>query len=154
MLLRWRLGPVIAPEWNTQPRSPRVGNASLPLRTGDLDALGERFAADFIRHRSPLPDMVGLDALKQSIVNLRGSYPDMQFAIDEMIVEGETSAFRWTFSGTQTGPSPTAGEPPSGEEVMFTGCIVSHWEGGKIVEELAHNNRESVLKRFGYPPVG
>ena len=119
---------------------------------GNLDALDEVFAVGIVRHRSPLSDIKGLDALRQSVIDLRSSFPDLKLTVDEIVVEGDVSAFRWTFCGTQTGPSPSTGLPPTGEYVTVTGCAVSHWEGGKVIEEWGHNNRESILKQLGYPP--
>ena len=119
---------------------------------GNLDALDELYAADWVCHRSPYPDFEGLEAYKQHITNCRISYPDLQLTIDEIIVEGDTSATRFTLRGTQTGRSPTTGAPPTGKQVTVPICTVSHWVEGKAVEEWVYADYLGVLQQLGVIP--
>src|SRR5215210_6918425 len=88
---------------------------------GHIDAFDEIVAPDFVRHQPPFPDIVGLEAWKQYVANVRVSYPDVQLKLGEYISQGGTTATLWTFEGTQTGVSPTTGAPASGNRVAFTG---------------------------------
>ncbi len=122
---------------------------------GNLDALDELCDADFVRHKPPFPDIEGLEAGKQFVADCRISYPDLQLTLDEIIVEGDASAIRWTYRGTQTGQSPTTGAPPTGKQVAFTGCNILHWVEGKIVEEWENGDYLSLLQQLGVvPPLG
>ena len=122
---------------------------------GNLDVVDEYYAADFVRHKPPFPDIEGLEAYKQFVADCRTSYPDVQLTIDEIIVEGDTTATRWTYRGTQTGQSPTTGAPPTGKQVAFTGCSVGHWVEGKVVEEWENGDYLSLLQQLGVvPPPG
>ena len=123
------------------------------LHQGNLDALDELYAVDFCRHRPPYPDINGLKAFKQNFADIRSSYPDVHVTVDEIIIKGDTSVWRWTFRGTQTGPSPTTGARPTGKRVTFTGCTVAHWRGGKIVNDFQNADWLGLLQQLGYKVV-
>ncbi|MCP4540378.1 MAG: ester cyclase [Chloroflexi bacterium] len=120
------------------------------LHQGNLDALDALYADDFYRRRPPYPDIDGLQALRQNFADIRSSYPDVHVTIDEIIIEGDTSVWRWTFWGTQTGASPTTGAPPTGKRVTFTGCTVAHWKYGKIVDDFQNADWLGLLQQLGY----
>ena len=117
---------------------------------GNLDVLDEHYAADFILHMPPNPDIEGLEAYKQFIEGMRSGYPDLQMTIDEIIDEGDIGSMRYTFQGTQTGQSPTLGIPPTGKKVTFTGCSVSHWVDGKIVESWNYVDYLGLMQQLGF----
>ena len=122
---------------------------------GNMDVIDELHAVDYVRHQTAYPDVEGLEAYKQYVADVRTSYPDVQITIDEIIAEGNTTAARWTFRGTQTGQSPTTGAPPTGKQVTFTGCLMTHWVEGKIVEEWPNVDWLSLLQQLGVvPPLG
>ena len=43
---------------------------------GKMEGLDELVAPNWVRHKPPFPDIVGLDALKKYITDCRTSYPD------------------------------------------------------------------------------
>ena len=118
---------------------------------GNLDAFDEIYASDFVRHRPPLPDIVGLAAYKRSIAGLRGTYPDLELVVDEIIVEGNSNAVRWTMRGTHTGQGGSFA--PTGKRVMFTGITVSHSVDGKVVEVWANIDNLGVMQQLGLIPA-
>jgi steroid delta-isomerase-like uncharacterized protein len=120
---------------------------------GHLDVLDEFYAADFVRHVPPFPDIEGLEALKQSIVDVRNAFPDRQLRIDELIVEVDTVAMRWTWRGTHTGQSVAIPIPPTGKQVVMTGCTTSHFVGGKRVEEWEYGDYVGLLQQLGLVPA-
>ena len=101
---------------------------------GSSGVLDEHYASDLVLHRPPYPDIEGLEGFKQWGTDFRNAFPDAAFTIDEIIVEGETVVARLTYRGTNTGPM-GPDFPPTGKWVSGSGCIVWHWEGGKVVEE-------------------
>ena len=124
---------------------------------GNLDALDELYAADYVYHRPPFLDVEGLEAFKQYIADLRTAYADLQLTLDEIIVEGNTSTSRWTYRGTHKGRSPAFDIPPTGKQVTFTGCTVNHWVEGKIVEDWNSIGYLDLLQQLGFkivPPPG
>jgi len=122
------------------------------VNKGNLDAMDKVFAADYLHHRPPYPDMQGVEAYKQFFADTRISYPDAHITIDELIIEGNTMAMRYTFTGTQTGTSPTTGAAPTGRQVTLTGCAIGRWEGDKVVESWEHADWLGLLQQLGVIP--
>jgi steroid delta-isomerase-like uncharacterized protein len=114
---------------------------------GNLDAFDEIYQADSVRHRPPLPDIVGLQAYKESISELRATYPDLRLTIHEILVDGDSSAVRWTMNGTHTGHGGSF--PPTGRQVEFTGITVNRMVDGKIAENWANIDNLGVLQQLG-----
>lgn len=77
--------------------------------------------------------------------------PDLQFMIDEIIIEGNTSAFWYTWQDTHKGEF--MGIAPTGKRVMGLGCIVGHWVNGKIVEEWLYGNWLGFFQQLGVVPL-
>ena len=120
---------------------------------GNLDVLDEHYATDFIYHIPPQPDIEGLEAYKKFVAGNRSGYPDIQITIEEIFAEGEIVAMRWTYRGTHTGDSPTLGIPPTGKKVTFTGCTVTHWMDGKIVEVWNYVDYLGLIQQLGFKIV-
>lgn len=121
---------------------------------GNLDGLDELYAADFVRHRPPLSDVEGLEAFKEYIVGFRSAFPDLRVTYDEMILDGDTFATRWTVRGTHTGPGALP-FPPTGKQMTLLGCLVVHMEEGKFVEEWQYADFLGMLQQLGVvPPIG
>ena len=122
---------------------------------GNLDALDEVYADDYVWHRPPLQDLSGLDAVKESMRDMRETYSDLQISYDEMIAEGSSIAYRYTWRGRHTGQSPTLPIPPTDKEVTLAGTVVVHVEDGKIVEEFEFSDYLGFLQQLGVvPPLG
>jgi steroid delta-isomerase-like uncharacterized protein len=119
---------------------------------GNLDALDEVYADDYIWHRPPLPDISGLGAVKESMRDMRETYSDLQISYDEVIAEGDSVAYRYTWRGHHTGQSSTLPIPPTGKEVTLVGTVVVHVEDGKIVEEFELSDYLGFLQQLGVVP--
>jgi steroid delta-isomerase-like uncharacterized protein len=120
---------------------------------GDLDALDELYSADIVHHKPPYQAIFGRAALKRFTADTRSSYPDIHLTIDEAAIAENITTIRWTFHGTLAGQSPTTGVPGIGKHVTFTGCTVSHWMDGKIVEEWEHADYLGLLQQLGVLPL-
>jgi predicted ester cyclase len=122
------------------------------LNQGNLDALDEIIGPNYVRHQPPFPDIVGHEALRNYLADVRASYPDCQFTIAKIISEGDWSAILWTLEGTQTGVSPTSGAPPTGKHATMNGCSMDRWEGGKAVESWVLGDFLGFLQQLGLIP--
>ena len=120
---------------------------------GNLDALDEVYAADYIWHRPPLPDACGLEAVKESMAGMRSAYSDIQMNYTEMIGEGNSIAYRYIWQGKHTGQSQTLPIPPTGKEVTLQGCVVVHIANDKIVEELEYSDYLGFMQQLGVVPA-
>jgi hypothetical protein len=78
---------------------------------------------------------------KERLAGIFTAIPDLEITIDEIIVEGNTTVSRFTYTGTCTGQLPRPPIPPAHRKAMGTGCAVSHGDGEKAVEiwEYADN---------------
>lgn len=122
---------------------------------GNVDALSEVYADDYVSHKPPFPDTSGLEAVKQSIAVTRLAYSDIQATYDEWIAEGDTIAYRYTMRMKHTGTSPALPIPPTGKEVVLQGCIVVHVKDGKVIEEWEYSDYLGFLQQLGaVPPLG
>jgi len=117
---------------------------------GKMAVLNEHFAPEYVYHRSPFPDIEGLEAYKQSIADSRNAYPDLKLTIEEMIIKGDIAVVRGTFSGTNTGESPLLGIPATGKQVTFKWCSVSHRVNGKTAEEWNYNDWLGLMQQLGF----
>ncbi|MGD2050751.1 MAG: ester cyclase [Chloroflexota bacterium] len=120
---------------------------------GNLAAFDEVYAEDYVWHRPPFPDTSGLAAVKESIEGMREAYTELEISYDEMVAEGDSIAYRYTFRGRHTGQSPTLPIPPSGKVVTLVGTIVVHVADGKIVEEFEHSDYLGFLQQLGVVPA-
>ena len=117
-----------------------------------MDGLDELVAPNWVRHKSPFPDIVGLDALKKFITDCRTSYPDVNLTIEKVIIDGDWIASLWTYEGTQSGVSPTTGAPPSNKRVKIRGCDMGRWENDKAVEDWNHGDWLHLMHQLGVVP--
>ena len=122
---------------------------------GNLDAWDEVYAADYIHYRPPLAVFESLEAEKQDVANTLKAFSGSEITIHEIVMEGNTTATRWTWRARHTGQSPRLGIPPTGKEVTLVGCNVSHWANGKIIEEWEFSDYLGLLTQLGViPPLG
>jgi predicted ester cyclase len=122
---------------------------------GNLEALDEVYAADYVWHRPPFPVISGIEAVKKSIEQMRSAYSDIQIVYEEMVGEGSTIAYRYSIRAMHTGVTPTMPVPPTNKEVTLVGCVVVHITDGKIVEEFEHSDYLGFLQQIGVvPPLG
>lgn len=54
---------------------------------GKMEVLDKYYAANFVRHIPPFPDIKGLDAYRQYMAKVRADYSDIQIALHAIIVE-------------------------------------------------------------------
>jgi predicted ester cyclase len=117
----------------------------------NLEVLDEVYATDFIQHRTPFPDIEGLEAYKQYIASTRKAYPNLQFTIEEIIVDGDTTALWFTFQGTHEGETMMFPILPTDEQVTMKGCTIGHWVEGKAVEEWVYADWLGLMQQLGLP---
>jgi hypothetical protein len=76
------------------------------------------------------------------------AFPDLSFAIEDMIAEGDKVAVRGRMSGTNTGAF--RGMPPTGKSVtmgFISLCRVA--DSGKIAETWGYNDTIGFMQQLG-----
>jgi steroid delta-isomerase-like uncharacterized protein len=135
-------------------------NKSLVLRyfnevfnNGDVKALEEITAPDFSftmpTHEEPFR---GVDGYKELVNMLRGCFPDIQFAVEDMVAEADRVMTRWTARGHHTGiPFPTViGDvPAAGNQFHIEGMTWHEISDGKIVRVTANEDSLGLITQLG-----
>ncbi|HEX5499231.1 MAG TPA: ester cyclase [Thermomicrobiales bacterium] len=114
---------------------------------GNLAAADEMMTRDAIIHEP----VTGTPAdLKAVAVAIRAAFPDWQATVEEMLVDGDRVAERWTGHGTHRGEF--QGIPPTGKRVAVPGVVFYRIANGKIAEFRGQFDRMSLLQQLGVIP--
>ena len=115
----------------------------------NVSIVDEVYASEIVRHDCGVPeDIVGLENAKNHLKNLFNAFPDLNLTVDDMIVEGNKMAQRWTMTGTNTG---SMGDmPPTGKSVEFSGISIAYFVNGKAVEIWDFYNVLDMMSQLGF----
>lgn len=113
---------------------------------GDLDVLDEIVDPSYVRH-TLFGDLVGVQAWKDRIAQLRAAFPDFRTVFDETLRDGDRMAARFTASGTHT--AEYTGVAPTSKVVTFNGMVMAHTKDGKLIEEWEVVDTASILRQLG-----
>jgi steroid delta-isomerase-like uncharacterized protein len=116
---------------------------------GNLAALDELFAPDFIEHQDGFvpPNIEGGQG---AIVSLRTPFPDLKLTIEEIIANGGEVWARITARGTHQ--APFMGRPPTGKSFAITVIDICRFEEGQIVEHWGVADRLGLMGQLGLLP--
>ena len=117
---------------------------------GNLDAADEVFAADYVRHdlRATQAEP-GPEGQKRIAADFRAAFPDLSFAVDFLLAEGDLVAGRWTATGTHLGS--WAGVAPTGRTMRLSAINVFRFADGKVVELWNHRDDLGLMEQLGAP---
>ena len=102
------------------------------FNAGDLDVIDEVYAPTYIDH-TPRPGQApGPAGVREALVQVRASFPDIHITIEDLIAEGDKVTTRWL--NRATFQAPFRGRPPTGKPFSFNVIRIYRIEGGKIVE--------------------
>jgi hypothetical protein len=68
-----------------------------------IAAIDKFYATDVVVHSGVGVDICGLKDFKQYHSGSYDAFPDVHFTIDDMVVEGDKAAMRYTMTGTHKG---------------------------------------------------
>jgi steroid delta-isomerase-like uncharacterized protein len=102
---------------------------------GNLAAVDDFMAADYVEHTLPPGSRPGRDTLKQYVAMYHNAFPDVSSVLHDILAQGDRVAYRWSASGTHLGE--WAGIPPTGLHMMTRGITIHRIAGGKCVEGWA-----------------
>ena len=115
---------------------------------GDLDAIMEFYAADYVEH-SPSgvrEGAAGREALRHVLAAMLHAFPDTRHTIHDLIAEGDTVVARLSATATHTGA--LFGHPPTGKAVALSGITIYRIADGRITERWAEHG-PGVLDQLG-----
>lgn len=119
------------------------------LNRGDVAAADAVFAPDCIIHMTGVAEPLrGVGPWKELIAGLLRAFPDLHLTIEDQLVEGDRVAFRWSATGTHTGPLGEA--PATGKSVALDGLIIDLLANGKVQERWEQWDQSLMLQQLGF----
>jgi len=115
------------------------------LGQGKLENYADSHTPDFVGHGSERNFTLAEDLAAAQ--EERKWMPDMQFAVNQMVAEGDLVVVYWTAWGTNTQPG--MGFPATGKPIKTSGMTLFRFRAGKISEEWGVWCMLSVLKQAG-----
>jgi len=115
---------------------------------GNLDAMDELVAEDYIDHNPPpFPGLgTGRAALKKAFEIFLKATPGFH-EIEDQIAEGDKVVTRLTSYGKHEGDLP--GAPATGNEMKMTSITIHRIENGRLVEKWAEKDVIALLTQIG-----
>ncbi len=89
----------------------------------------------------------GFPAVHQTVSRVRAMFPDQHFTVDDVVVNGDKAAARWSMTATNT--APIAGIPPTGRPITQHAIVFYRFEGDKIAELWLQMDQLGVLLQVG-----
>ncbi|KAG4283263.1 hypothetical protein FPRO06_09936 [Fusarium proliferatum] len=89
----------------------------------------------------------GVGGYLEMLGMMRAAFPDINWAVEQIITEGDAVVLRSKTRGTQTGPF--MGFPPSGKSFEIVGMNLFTFSEGKIVKEQGLPDLFGILIQIG-----
>jgi predicted ester cyclase len=115
-----------------------------------MTGLDEDCAPNFVIH-NPFGMDLSLKVFKQQMSELCDAFPDIHFTLDDMVVEGDKAAMRYTWTGTHKGMF--MGIPPTNRKVTVWGIEIDRIDGGKIAEAWVRLDILGLMQQLGAVPT-
>lgn len=120
--------------------------------TGDMETFRKLYAPDAVLYSSWSPDPIGgRDAIWQNESAMNAAFPGATLETRKPVVEHDTIAVEWTYSGRNTGPIKTAMRiiPPTNQWMSLHGASFLHFKDGLITEERRYYDSRSLYQQLG-----
>ena len=121
------------------------------LNQGKIESTGEFFWEDMVE-QVPLPGQgPGLRGLQDVLRGMRAAFPDMHWAVEEQIAEGDKVMTRFEWTGTHK--AEFFGVSATGRPVRVWGVVIDRLEGGKIKDTRIIMDALGLMMQLGtFPP--
>lgn len=118
---------------------------------GEIDRAGD-FVWEDVVEQVPLPGQgPGLEGLKDILRAMRAGFPDLVFAIQEQLSEGNKVASRFEWTGTHRGAF--LGIPATGKKVRVWGIVIDRLVEGRIKETRILMDTMGLMMQLGVVPA-
>jgi predicted ester cyclase len=97
----------------------------------------------------------GLDAVLEGLQGWKAAFPDVRGEVVRIVDAGDTTALDVVWTGTHTGPLPTATGvlPPTGAAVSTRATMWLRWEDDRVVHQHHHLDMLAMLGQLGALPT-
>ncbi|GHF55797.1 hypothetical protein GCM10018790_37120 [Kitasatospora xanthocidica] len=114
---------------------------------GDLGAVDEYLAEDFVNHDPPLGGGADREGMRRAGALFQAACPDWHSDQDLVIGEGDLVVEHFTASGTHRGE--LFGVAPSGRPLSLPGINIFRVRDGRIVERWGRLDELGLLRQLG-----
>src|SRR5271165_2848184 len=120
------------------------------INQGQLERVDDLVAVDFVELDPLRGQQQGREGLKQVIKAFRSAFPDIHWAIEEMVGEGDKVFSRFTWHGTHRGEF--FGVPATGRQISVKGMVVDRVVAGKMVDSRILMDGLGMMTQLGVIP--
>ncbi len=118
---------------------------------GDLGAVDEYLAEDFVDHDPPTGGPPNREGMRAAGAMFRAAFPDWHSDMGIIVGEGDLVVEQFTASGTQQGE--ILGVPPTNRTVSMPGINIWRVRDGRIVERRGRLDELGLLRQLGVVPA-
>ena len=112
-----------------------------------MDLADDLVVEDFVE-LDPLPGQrQGREGLKEVLAMMRAAFPDIHWAVEEMVAEGDTVVTRFTWTGTHRGVF--LGVPATGRNVSVKGVVIDQLADGKMSKSRILMDSLGMMQQLG-----
>jgi predicted ester cyclase len=117
--------------------------------TGDVDAVDEVLAPNFVNHTKVLPDEEpGREGFMQAIAQYNAAFSNSSVLIEDQVAAGDKVVTRCVVRRTHD-RGKVMGVAPTGRELTYMPVVIHRIEGGKIAEQWGGGTGLSELRGLG-----
>ena len=118
---------------------------------GDLDAIEEMMALDFVDHSLLPGQQPGRESYLQGVAEDWAAFSNVRITVEDQVAEGDKVVTKVTVRSIHD-RGEFLGAAPTGKEVIFTSIFIHRISGGRIVEEWSEGTdvleaREQLLEQ-------
>ena len=114
---------------------------------GNVAAVDEFMAPNYVEHTGPPGSRPGRDTLKQYVAMYHNAFPDWKSVLHDLLAQGDRVAYRWSTSGTHLGE--WAGIPPTDLHMTTRGITIHRIAGGRALRAGAARTSATRRKNGG-----
>jgi steroid delta-isomerase-like uncharacterized protein len=117
---------------------------------GNFAVANDLIAADYIDHDSS-NSSAGPEGVRQEVSLYRTAFPDLFFAIEDILADGDKVVTRIVASGTHKGDLP--GIAATGKPVTMSGMVMTRYKNGKAAEAWVKFDFLGLYRQLGARPA-
>ena len=114
---------------------------------GNLDAVDELFADDFVNHSQPPNLPQGREGFKMLAGGYQAAFPNMKMVVEDTLADGDRVVIRWISTGKHEGEF--NGIAATDKDVRVTGISIDRISGGKVAESWGEFDLAGLLMQLG-----